>query len=44
LPADPASDWYRRIFATHLSPQRAAMPEFDTTAQGCRLATWVAAC
>src|SRR6266478_3528069 len=36
-----ASDWYRRIFPTRLSPQRAAMPEFDTTAQGCRLATSV---
>jgi len=36
-----ASGWYRRIFATRLSPQRAAMPEFDTTAQGCRLATSV---
>jgi hypothetical protein len=35
------SDWYQRIFATRLSPQRAAMPEFDTTAQGCRLATSV---
>src|SRR6202049_4334666 len=34
-----ASDWYRGVFATRLSPQRAAMPEFDTTAQGCRLAT-----
>ena len=36
-----ASNWYRRIFPTRLSPQRAAMPEFDTTAQGCRLATSV---
>src|SRR5260370_28838620 len=36
-----ARDWYRRIFPTRLSPQRAAMPEFDTTAQGCRLATSV---
>jgi hypothetical protein len=36
-----ASDWYRGIFPTRLSPQRAAMPEFDTTAQGCRLATSV---
>src|SRR5260370_7578777 len=32
-----ASDWYRRIFPTRLSPLPAAMPEFDTTAQGCRL-------
>ncbi len=36
-----ASDWYRSVFPTRLSPQRAAMPEFDTTAQGCRLATSV---
>src|SRR5215472_5784605 len=37
-----ASGWYRQLFpATRRSPQRAAMPEFDTTAQGCRLATWV---
>src|SRR5947207_4228445 len=34
-----AADWYRGIFPTRLSPQRAAVPEFDTTAQGCRLAT-----
>jgi len=27
-------DWYRAVFPTRLSPQRAAMPEFDTTAQG----------
>src|SRR6266480_5700642 len=36
-----ASGWYRSLFPTRLSPQRAAMPEFDTTAQGCRLATSV---
>src|ERR1700749_3372766 len=36
-----ASDWYQRVFPTRLSPQRAAMPEFDTTAQGCWLATSV---
>ncbi|MGC1891880.1 MAG: hypothetical protein WA709_38365, partial [Stellaceae bacterium] len=36
-----ASAWYQRVFPTRLSPQRAAMPEFDTTAQGCRLATSV---
>ncbi len=36
-----ASGWYREVFPTRLSPQRAAMPEFDTTAQGCRLATSV---
>jgi len=27
-----ASGWYRQLFPTRLSPQRAAMPEFDTTA------------
>src|SRR5438477_3954696 len=36
-----AGAWYRGIFPTRLSPQRAAVPEFDTTAQGCRLATSV---
>jgi hypothetical protein len=36
-----ASDWYRRIFPTRLSPERQAVPEFETTAQGCRLATSV---
>ena len=36
-----ASGWYRQLFPARLSPQRAAMPEFDTTAQGCRLATSV---
>jgi hypothetical protein len=36
-----ASARYQRVFPTRLSPQRAAMPEFDTTAQGCRLATSV---
>src|ERR1700692_4257326 len=36
-----AGDWSRRISPTRLSPQRAAVPEFDTTAQGCRLATSV---
>jgi hypothetical protein len=35
------SDWYRRIFPTRLSPERQAVPEFETTAQGCRLATSV---
>jgi len=34
-----ASDWYRQILATRLSAQRHAASEFDTTAQGCRLAT-----
>ena len=36
-----ASDWYQRLFPTRLSPQRQAVPEFETTAQGCRLATSV---
>ena len=38
-----ASDWYRRIFPTRLSPERQAMSEFETTAQGCRLATSIGA-
>jgi hypothetical protein len=37
-----ASGWHRHIFAaTHLSMQHATTPEFDTTAQGCHLATAV---
>jgi predicted phage terminase large subunit-like protein len=36
-----ASNWYRQLFATRLSAQRQAMSEFETTAQGCRLATSV---
>src|SRR5271163_3197684 len=36
-----ASDWYQWMFPTRLSPQRQAVPEFDTTAQGCRIATSV---
>ena len=36
-----ASAWYRQLFATRLSAQRQAMAEFETTAQGCRLATSV---
>jgi hypothetical protein len=36
-----ASDWYRRDYPTRLSPQRQAMSEFETTAQGCRVATSV---
>jgi hypothetical protein len=27
-----ASGWYRQLFATRLSPQRQATPEFETTA------------
>ena len=36
-----ASGWYRRVFSTRLSPERQAASEFETTAQGCRLATSV---
>ena len=36
-----ASNWYRQLFATRLSPRHQAAPEFETTAQGCRLATSV---
>jgi hypothetical protein len=36
------ADWYQKLFpATRLSPQRQAVPEFETTAQGCRIATSV---
>ena len=35
------SDWYQRLFPTRLSAQRQAVAEFETTAQGCRLATSV---
>ena len=36
-----ASDWYRQIFPTRLSADRQAVREFETTAQGCRIATSV---
>jgi predicted phage terminase large subunit-like protein len=36
-----ASSWYRRVFGARLSATRQAMAEFETTAQGCRLATSV---
>ena len=36
-----ASDWYQRLFATRLSPTRQAVPEFETTALGSRVATSV---
>ena len=36
-----ASDWYRRLFPTRLSPRHQAVPEFETTAQGSRVATSV---
>jgi hypothetical protein len=35
------TDWYQQAFPTRLSAQRQAVPEFETTAQGCRLATSV---
>jgi len=35
------SDWYRHIFPTRLAPRHQAVPEFETTAQGCRIATSV---
>jgi hypothetical protein len=38
------SDWYRRLFPTRLSAQRQAVPEFETMAQGGRIATWSTAC
>jgi hypothetical protein len=36
-----ASDRYRGLFPTRLSPQRKVAPEFETTAQGSRVATSV---
>src|SRR6516164_3941130 len=36
-----ASASYRQLFATRLSAHRQAVSEFETTAQGCRLATSV---
>ena len=38
------SDWYRQLFATRLSAQRQAVSEFETTAQGRRLATSAGEC
>ena len=35
------SDGYQRLFSTRLSPTRQAVPEFETTAQGFRIATSV---
>ncbi len=37
----PASDWYQRLFPTRLAPRHQAVPEFETTQQGCRVATSV---
>src|SRR5207247_906163 len=36
-----ASDWYQRLFPTRLAPRHQAVPQFETTAQGSRLATSV---
>jgi hypothetical protein len=36
-----ASDWYQQLFATRLAPRHQAVPEFETTAQGSRVATSV---
>jgi hypothetical protein len=36
-----ASDWYQRLFPTRLAPRHQAVPEFETTAQGSRVATSV---
>jgi len=37
-----ASDWYQRLFpTTRLAPRHQAVPEFETTAQGSRVATSV---
>ena len=36
-----ASDRYQRLFPTRLSPRHQAVPEFETTAQGYRVATSV---
>ena len=35
------SPWYRALFPTRLAPSRQAMAEFETTANGCRIATSV---
>src|SRR5215469_10531635 len=35
------SDWYQRLFPTRLAPKHQAVPEFETTAQGSRVATSV---
>src|SRR5882724_2281276 len=36
-----ACDWYQRLFSTRLAPRHQAVPEFESTAQGCRVATSV---
>ena len=35
------SDRYQRLFPTRLAPRRQAVPEFETTQQGSRIATSV---
>jgi len=35
------SGWYQRLFSTRLAPRHQAVSEFETTRQGCRLATSV---
>jgi hypothetical protein len=32
-------NWYQRLFPTRLSPRHQALPEFETTTQGYRIAT-----
>src|SRR5436190_11772490 len=36
-----ASDWYQLLFPTRLAPRHQAVPEFETTDQGSRVATSV---
>ena len=36
-----SSDRDQRLFPTRLSPRHQAVPEFETTAQGCRVATYL---
>ena len=36
-----ATDWHQQLFPTRLSPRHQAVPEFETTAQGSRVATAV---
>jgi len=36
-----ATDWHQQLFPTRLSPRHQAVPEFETTAQGSRVATSV---
>jgi len=35
------SDWYQRLFPARLAPRHQAVPEFETTQQGSRVATSV---